>query len=73
MYMEILLVVAQLLLAYVFYQQVLSPLAGIPGPFFASLSRLWLTELSWRGGTHEVMVALHKKYGKLVRIGPNEV
>lgn len=59
--------------AYIAYQLFLSPLSAIPGPFWAKLSRVWITHLSWRGGTHTVMVELHKKHGKLVRIGPNEV
>ncbi len=62
-----------LIFAYISYQRFLSPLAGVPGPFLASITRLWITHLSWIGGTHRVMVELHKKHGKLVRIGPNEV
>lgn len=53
--------------------RVLSPLARVPGPFWASLSRLWITKMSWDGQTHRDMIALHKKYGKLVRIAPGEV
>lgn len=67
------LVVVGLGLCYVVYQRYLHPLAGIPGPFAASISRLWITRLSWVGGTHKVMVDLHRQHGKYVRIGPNEV
>ena len=62
-----------LVLCYVVYQRYLHPLASIPGPFAASISRLWITRLSWVGGTHKVMVDLHRQHGKYVRIGPNEV
>jgi hypothetical protein len=36
-------------LFYVIYQRFLHPIASIPGPFFASLSRLWMTKHSWDG------------------------
>lgn len=61
------------LLLYTLYQRYLHPLASIPGPLPASLSRLWLTRLSWLGGTHDVMVRLHAHHGKLLRIAPNEL
>lgn len=60
-------------IAYVIYQRFLSPLAGIPGPLSASLSRLWITNASRAGRFHVVIQDLHKKHGKVVRIGPNEV
>lgn len=45
----------------------------IPGPFWASLTNL--SRLIWvrRGNAHETHVALHRKYGSLVRFGPNMV
>ncbi|KAL9085052.1 MAG: hypothetical protein Q9165_007793 [Trypethelium subeluteriae] len=58
---------------YVVYQRFFHPLAKIPGPFWASLSRLWMTKHSWDGDMHQALVSVHKKYGKLVRTGPNEV
>ena len=67
------LALAGLVLYYIVYQRYLHPLASIPGPFAASISRLWITRLSWVGGTHRVMVDLHRQHGKYVRIGPNEV
>jgi hypothetical protein len=60
-------------LAYVVYIRLFSPLAGIPGPFSASLSRLWLIQHSLRGDMHRVTIDLHKRHGKLVRTGPREV
>lgn len=61
------------LLLYVVYIRFLSPLAGVPGPFPASLSRLWLAQQSWKGNMHRTTMTLHEKYGPVVRIGPNEV
>ena len=58
---------------YVAYQRFFSPLAGIPGPFGASLSRLWIVKHSWQGNMHRQMIDLHSKYGKIIRTGPNEV
>lgn len=34
---------------HVAYQQLLSPMAKIPGPFGASLSRLWMVKHAWQG------------------------
>ncbi|KAI9751283.1 MAG: hypothetical protein M4579_006136 [Chaenotheca gracillima] len=58
---------------YIVYQRYLSPLAGVPGPFWASLSRLWVIRRSLVGDTHRVMIDLHSRHGNLVRIAPNEV
>lgn len=60
-------------LLYVVYQRLFSPLANIPGPYLASITRLWLAYNTWRGGTHEFLPALHRKYGPVVRIAPDEV
>jgi len=62
-----------LLAAYTIYQQYFHPLASIPGPFWASLSRLWMTKHSWDGDMNVTMIDLHEKHGDLVRTGPNEV
>ena len=36
-------------IVYIIYQSLLSPLASIPGPFWAKVSRLWMTKHSWDG------------------------
>lgn len=59
--------------SYLLYQRFFSPLAKIPGPFWASVSRLWITKHSWDGDMNRRVIELHRKYGKLVRTGPNEV
>lgn len=58
---------------WIIYQRFLHPLASIPGPFTASLSRLWMTKHSWDGDMNTTMIALHKRHGPLVRTGPNEL
>ncbi|KAJ4991166.1 benzoate 4-monooxygenase cytochrome p450 [Stagonosporopsis vannaccii] len=50
-----------------------SPLKNIPGPFLAKFSNVWRL---WNhyGQTHiETQKELHKKYGDVVRLGPNTV
>lgn len=61
------------LLSWIIYCRTLHPLAKIPGPFLASVSRLWLWNTVQSGQMHHVQKALHEKYGKLVRIAPNEL
>ncbi|KAJ9606160.1 hypothetical protein H2200_009121 [Cladophialophora chaetospira] len=60
-------------LLWVVYTRVLHPLHGIPGPFWASVTRTWYTLASSKGDLEHVQRALHGKYGPLVRIAPNEV
>ena len=57
-------------LAYTFLTD---PLRKIPGPLSARFSRLWMVQHSRARDMHTTMIALHKKYGKLVRTAPNEV
>src|SRR2546429_8194413 len=48
-------------------------LRHVPGPFLASLTNI--PRMSWvlSGRAHDVHISLHRKYGKLVRFGPNMV
>ncbi|KAI1383967.1 cytochrome P450 [Hypoxylon trugodes] len=57
--------------AYIIYQCFFSPLAGIPGPFIAKLTGLYHAHLANQGTLHRDLIALHRKYGKVVRIGRN--
>lgn len=61
------------LVTYVVYQSFFHPLASIPGPLWARLSRAWLTKHSWDGDMNTTMIRLHQQHGHLVRTGPNEV
>lgn len=60
-------------LVYLLYIRYASPLANVPGPLSAGLSRLWLAHHSRKGDMHRVMQKLHRKYGTIVRTAPNEV
>src|SRR5262249_52487687 len=61
------------ILVYILYQRLFSPLAKVDGPFWASLSPLWKLYNVNKGTFHETIIALHQKYGSIVRIAPTEV
>jgi hypothetical protein len=49
-------------------------LRHVPGPFLASLTDLWLTRKFWSGeGFGQITTDLHRKYGPIVRLGPNRL
>ena len=62
-----------LLIWIVFYRLFLHPLAGVPGPFVARFTGLWRTTKYFQGTWYQDILVLHKKYGRVVRIAPNEV
>ncbi|KAL3418686.1 cytochrome p450 pisatin [Phlyctema vagabunda] len=61
-----------LLVLYVIGQYALDPLRRIPGPFFARFTRLWYFVEIYKGTFERTNIALHKRYGPVVRIAPNE-
>ncbi|KAI5205752.1 cytochrome P450 family protein [Aureobasidium subglaciale] len=60
-------------LGYVVYQRVFAPLAGVPGPFWASLGKGWLIVRAKKGDLHRELIRLHELHGPLVRVAPKEV
>jgi len=50
-----------------------SPLRHYPGPFLASGTRLWKVWSVSTGHTELDHIAIHRKYGPVVRIAPNEL
>jgi cytochrome P450 len=62
-----------LLLLRFLSRRYLSPLRSYPGPFLASGSRAWKVWSTYRGHTELDHIALHARYGPIVRIAPNEV
>ncbi|EUC39786.1 hypothetical protein COCMIDRAFT_110588 [Bipolaris oryzae ATCC 44560] len=60
-------------LAWIIFARYLHPLAKYPGPFFASITTLWLIIDVARGSSEKTQRRLHKCYGPIVRIAPNEV
>ncbi|KAA8895566.1 cytochrome P450 [Sphaerosporella brunnea] len=58
---------------WVVYQRVFSPYAGIPGPFWASVTRFWYLRRVIAEDIHRCTKSLHQRYGPIVRIAPDEV
>ncbi|ETS77432.1 hypothetical protein PFICI_11306 [Pestalotiopsis fici W106-1] len=56
---------------YTLYQVLASPLRSVPGPFLARFTNLWYLYHLYRGDFQVVNQNLHKKYGAIVRYGPN--
>ncbi|KAI0010205.1 benzoate 4-monooxygenase cytochrome P450 [Xylariaceae sp. FL0662B] len=48
-------------------------LADIPGPFSASFCNLWKVLAVYKDDMPQRNIAVHRKYGSVVRIGPNHV
>ncbi|KAG0705711.1 cytochrome P450 [Suillus ampliporus] len=49
------------------------PLARYPGPIPCRISKFWMAWVSRDGKQHHYYSRLHKTYGDVVRIGPNEL
>jgi len=62
-----------LLYSYIVYPFYLSPFAQVPGPRLAGMTSAWITWVDFGGKRSETIDALHRKYGKVVRVGPNEL
>lgn len=60
-------------LHYLYTALVSSHLTRIPGPKAFTLTKLFLAREDYRGTRTRTLNALHKQYGPVVRIGPNEV
>ncbi|KAJ5318481.1 cytochrome P450 [Penicillium atrosanguineum] len=61
------------LVSWCIYCRAFHPLSKVPGPFWSSFTRLWLTHAVSRGDLDVVQRELHRRYGPLVRIAPDEV
>lgn len=53
------------------YRTIASPLRKIPGPFVSRFSDIWYFLQVKRGNFEKVNIALHQKFGPIVRLGPN--
>lgn len=62
-----------ILISWILSKRYLTPLRNIPGPFFASWSRLPRFFAVLGGQPHAWELNLHRKYGKVVRTGPDLV
>ncbi|GAB1319663.1 hypothetical protein MFIFM68171_09873 [Madurella fahalii] len=57
--------------AYLLLSYLNSPLRQYPGPLLAKFTNLWRLYYISRGSFQHDLARLHKKYGPVVRIGPN--
>lgn len=55
------------------YRRFFHPLANYPGPFICSITRLWKAWSVYTGHAELDNIALHRKYGSIVRVAPNEL
>lgn len=62
-----------LLLTIIVKRRYFSTLSSVPGPFLASISRLWHIIRIIKGRVSQDTLELHEKYGPFVRIAPDEV
>ncbi|KAF5010516.1 hypothetical protein FDECE_3333 [Fusarium decemcellulare] len=64
----VLVVALEALRTYYFH-----PLSKIPGPRLAKISELWRSGRYFKGNWHLHILQLHRQYGPVVRVAPNEV
>ncbi|KAK9436513.1 FAD/FMN-containing dehydrogenase [Metarhizium brunneum] len=57
----------------VLYRLTLHPLAKVPGPKWAAISNFWYARQIAKGKMAQLGLEMHRKYGDIVRVGPNEV
>jgi hypothetical protein len=62
-----------LLVVSVYFFRVRLRLSHIPGPFLASLTNIHRRRWVTTGRAQAIHTELHRKYGKVVRAGPNTV
>ncbi|OAP60837.1 hypothetical protein AYL99_05839 [Fonsecaea erecta] len=67
------LVPGALLLASFLRNQFFHPLSKFPGPFWAAHTDLWRVYHLWTRRMPDTMVQVHEKYGRVVRVAPNEL
>ncbi|GJD05015.1 flavonoid 3',5'-hydroxylase [Colletotrichum higginsianum] len=62
--------VAWKVLYQIIYYRFFHPLAKFPGPFWGSVTRLWITYHNIKEDECQVNRELHRKYGPVIRITP---
>lgn len=71
--LRILTTILILLLTIIVYRLTLHPLSAVPGPKLAAVSNTWHAYHARNGRMVELGRTLHRRYGPVVRVGPNEV
>lgn len=65
--------VFSVLVGIALYRIFLHPLSHIPGPLAAKVTGLWRSSKYMGGKWHEDILDIHRTYGRVVRIAPNEI
>lgn len=71
--LPVLVAVTVALISFILYRIFYHPLSHIPGPLIAKTTSLWLYRITYQGIESSVIDRLHKRYGQVVRVAPNEV
>src|SRR5579862_2074966 len=58
---------------YIIYPFYTSPLAGVPGPKLNAMTKWWMMWIDYSKKRTLTIHEMHKKYGPVVRITPNEL
>lgn len=61
------------LITYFLGSALVSPLSGVPGPWYTRLTSLWIKYREFTGTRRAWVHYCDQKYGPVVRLGPNEV
>lgn len=61
------------LLCRCLYRLYAHPLSAVPGPWLAACSSLWLAWHTYVGDECTTIYELHKRYGPVLRVAPNDV
>lgn len=69
----LILVSLSLPLVLCIYRLFLHPLKGVPGPWLAGCSTLWLAWHTFLGDECTAIRKLHQVYGPILRVGPNDI
>ncbi|KAJ5106319.1 Cytochrome P450 [Penicillium angulare] len=64
---------AILLLGYFVACGFTSPISKVPGPWYTRFTSFWIKYQEFTANRRESIHSLHKTYGPVVRLGPNEV
>ncbi|KAK4173808.1 putative cytochrome P450 pisatin demethylase-like protein [Triangularia setosa] len=61
------------MIGWIIYARWFHPYSKYPGPFLASITRLWIIKELWSGKAEVTQREWHTKYGPIIRIAPDEV
>ncbi|KAH7077544.1 cytochrome P450 [Paraphoma chrysanthemicola] len=66
-------IICAIAVSFIFYYRFCHGLRRFSGPFYASFTNLWKAYHTYRGDFEHVLLDCHRKYGKVVRVGPNHL